>query len=159
MDDAFNKLEQSIEKREFASFLMGEKTYAFSDPWTESPTDIGHIFIQGCNQYVKSKNINQQKLTEEFHHAFLTLLKSPEGTWWTISIIYSYFFAFLDKSLLFKIDVEAIIPNINESLTRFEANLRSNRQWVGWRFHGGLWDDISQMARRINEKLDKKIST
>ena len=155
MNDALNKLNQAINKNEFPAYLMGEKWYRFNDKWVESPTDITKVFISGFNEYVIQENENKEKLEKELFNAFVLILKNPVGTWWTISILYSYLFGYKENTLLFIIDINSLVPIINKSLMEFKESLKVNKDWVGWRFQNGLWDDVTYMVNRINETIKK----
>lgn len=159
MDEALKKLNESIEANRFKHYLMGEGDYRFEDRWVEAPTDLTRVFINGCNEYIMQNEANRNKLKSEFRNAFIQMLKEPVGTWWTLSIIYTYVFGFKEKSLLFTIDFHDLIPDINKSLSMFKEELKVTKEWVGWRFTNGLWDDVEYMASKINAELKKKNAT
>lgn len=87
------------------------------------------------------------------------MLKDPIGTWWMLSIIYTYLFGFKEKSLLFTIHFHDLVPDINKSLSMFKEELKVTKGWVGWRFDNGLWEDVEYMAGKINEELKKNSAT
>lgn len=132
---------------------MGRRGYVFPNKWAEVPTDIGAIFVRGFDEFVSLTEGNKKQLKLELHRAFMKLLKEPEGTWWTLSLLHSYFFAFKEDSLVFSIDVNALIPYINHSLKAFKDDLRGNKNWIGYKFNDGLWEVIAQLAQEVNEKL------
>jgi hypothetical protein len=152
-NDAVTRLRRAIANNEFEAYLMGENDYRFNDRLIETPTDLTRIFIGGLNEYVKETDKNKETVKQLFHDASITMLKKPIGTWWTIFILYEYLFAYKKNSLLFDIDVDPIIPHINTSLKASKDTLRNSKEWVGWRFTNGLWDNVVYMAEKINERL------
>jgi hypothetical protein len=159
MNEALKKLIESIETNRFKDYLMGVGNYRFDDRWVEAPTDLGRIFISGCNAYVMQNEGNRKKLQAEFRHAFVQMLKDPIGTWWVLSIIYTYLFGFKESSLLFTIEFHDLVPEINRSLSTFKEELKITKAWAGWRFTNGLWEDVEYIADRINEELEKRNNT
>jgi hypothetical protein len=153
MNESQKMLKHAIINNELHAYLMGQKQYGYQDKWIETPTDIAKVFICDFNGYVNEDKGNKERLEAAIHTSFLIMLKEPVGTWWTLSIIYSYLFGYISNSLLFNIDIHPLIPHINKSLESFKDNLKSNRQWVGWRFPNGLWDDVVFVSRAINETL------
>jgi len=154
MDEALAKLKEALNSSELNSYLMGENGYKFHDRLVETPTDITRIFINGFNEYVAQREENIKTLKSAFNDAVIAMLKSPVGTWWTVFILYNYLFAFNKNTLSFEIDIQSIIPNLNKSLMIFKEELKKNKEWVGWRFQNGLWDNIVTMAEKINTVLD-----
>lgn len=153
MENPENQIQTAISRNEFVSLLMGENGYKHEHPLIEIPTDVGLMFIAGCNNFILKEKENIHKLKAAFDNAFNELLKTPSGTWWTLYIINDYLFAYLPGSLQFEIDVLAHIRKINNSIKKFEYDLRNSNEWVGYRFENGLWDDVVRMARQINEYL------
>ena len=156
MTDALIKLKQALKNKELAAFLMGESGYQFVDPWAETPTDLAVIFISGFNQYIAQGDGNKQELEVELQNALNTLLNTAEGTWWVISILYSYLIGYKENSLKFKIEPASLIIPINLSLERFKSDLYGNRNWIGWRFENGLLQDLQFMVGEINVKFKEK---
>jgi len=156
MNDSLAKLKEALMTNDLPSFLMGEKDYNFVDPWAETPTDLTTVFIIGFNQFVAKSKENKQILEVQLQQALNELLQSAEGTWWAVCILYSYLLGYKEDSLKFEIDLEALIEPVNKSLQRFTPQLRGNKQWVGWRFEGGLLEDVKFMVEEINRELRRK---
>lgn len=119
----------------------------------KTPTDLGRVFISGCNEYIMQNEANRNKLKSEFRNAFIHMLNDPIETWWMLSIICTYLFGFKEKSRLFTIHFHDLVPDINKSLSMFKEELKATKGWVGWRFDNGLWEDVEYMADKINKYL------
>ncbi len=156
MDDALVKLKEALTINHLPSFLMGEHGYDFVDPWAETPTDLTTVFIRGFNQYIGNSGENKRNLEIQLQQALGMLLTTAEGTWWVVSILYSYLLGYKENILKFEIDIEALVEPVNKSLQSFAEELRGNKKWVGWRFEGGLLENVKFMVGRINEKLRSK---
>lgn len=146
-------LNAALQKNELLKYIKGEGVYYFANKWVEVPTDLNTIFIKGFNEYI----IGNEDKTSFFHkkldEALQTLTESPIGCWWCISILYSYYYGYIDNALIFKINVKHIIPKINISLSNYKSDLIKSKDFVGWRFEKGLWEDIINIVPKLNEKI------
>ena len=141
----------ALEKNELHKYLMGEDAYKFVNPFVEEPTDIATVFISGLNQYVISNDA--ATLKAEIKDAMLILMNSPEGCWWTIRLIKAYLFQFFGGALKFEIPVQELLPAIQTSLNKHKMSLVNNQAFTGWRFDGGLWEQIGIDVKEINTTL------
>jgi hypothetical protein len=146
-------LEQSLAKNELHRLLMGEGQYYYPDQFIEAPTDLATLFFSAFNNYASISKTNAENLTLKIKEAMIQLLDHPDGTWWSLSIMYSYLYGYKPDSLKFKIEIEELVPTINESLKKFSDNLKTNKTWVGCRFANSLWDDINNIVPKINTML------
>jgi len=150
-NSAYTKLLTALEKNELYRYLIGEADYQLVNPFVEEPTDIASIFISGFNQYVLSND--PAKLSAEIKAAMLTLMSSPEGCWWTIRLIKAYLSQFHAGALKFEIPVPELLPAIQACLNNHKASLQNNKAFTGWRFGGGLWEQIGIDINEINSTL------
>lgn len=153
MSEPIDMLKKAIKNMELRAYMMGEKGYGYQDPWVETPTDLSSIFILAFNEYVNEKEGNKERLEMEIQASLREMLEDPVGTWWALSILYSYFFGYKVGSLLFTIDIAPLIPRINVSLKQFKTSLMNSKEWVGSRFQNGLWDDVIFVVDAINKKF------
>ena len=153
MGDPLDMLKKAIRIKELKAYMTGEKGYHYENPWAEMPTYLSPIFVHGFNQYVKEEEGNKERLGSEIQVALTQMLEDPVGTWWALSIMYSYFFGYKSGSLLFTIDISPLIPRFTESLKRFKNNLMGNKAWVGSRFQNGLWDDVVFVVNALNRRI------
>jgi hypothetical protein len=150
-NSAYTKLLTALEKNELHRYLIGEGDYQFVNPFVEEPTDIASIFISGLNHYVLSND--PATLNKQIKAAMLTLMNSPEGCWWTIRLIKAYLFQFHAGALKFEIPVGELLPAIQASLNSHKASLQNNKAFTGWRFEGGLWQQVGIDINEINTTL------
>ncbi len=148
-------LKKSLDKNEVDKLLMGFGEYHTDDKWTELPTDLSEVFLQGFNKYVEISGSRDNFLNDKIHEALLSLLKEPIGTWWVVSILYSYLFGYQKGALLFDIDSRSLMPSVEQSFLKFSEDLQNEKAWVGWRFPNGLIDDLSAKICKIKAKLDE----
>jgi hypothetical protein len=146
--------EQAIDRNELSELLMGRGEYYFPNKWAELPNDLTRIFIEGFNVYANKSESNRKILNEKLVQALTSILQNPIGTWWCLSIIYSYLFGYKENSFNFEIDVNNLIDLINQSLKKYKKDLVKNKEWVGYRFENGLWEDIVFIAAKINDKIN-----
>jgi hypothetical protein len=156
MTVALAKLQEALANKELTAYLMGENDYKFVDLWAETPTDLGAVFISGFNEYVRIDKQKKDELQVQLHRALNELLQTPVGTWWVISVVYSYLFGYQKDALQFEIDVDSLTDPINNNLQVHKDKLRGNKDWVGWRFTGGLLDDVIFMINQINSCTNTK---
>jgi hypothetical protein len=156
MNDVLSKLKEAMDKNKLHIFLWGEEGYGFTDPWIESPTDVSRVFLDGFNKYVTAEPEKKEDLKKELSHTLILMSRTPVGTWWVLSILHSYLFEYQENALLFQIDFHIVVPEINRGIKEFEENLKTNKEWVGWRFENGLWDVVTKMAKQINQELKKE---
>ena len=145
-------LEIALKKGEMVKYLLGEEIYYFPNKWIEVPTDLSIIFLRGFNLYVE-RGENLDFFYSSINEVLIKLLESATGCWWCISLLHTYYFAFIDNALFFKLDIQNLIPQINLSLCKHKNELYGNKEWVGVRFEKGLWDDLLNKVPKLNEKL------
>lgn len=149
-------LEIALQKNELTDYLMGKGIYHFPCKLAETPTDINIIFLRGFNKYIEDNKNTISQFQESLEIALSKLLDEPIGCWWCISILYAYLFGYVEGALLFKINLENLIPKINNRLFEFKDSLYGNRECVGWRFNGGLWENIVNIVPKINKRIKEE---
>lgn len=152
--EAYDNLKKSLLNDEIEKYLIGDKEYCFTSSLVEHPTDLSIIFTFGFNQYMK--NERNDILNTEINKGLIKLLETPIGTWWVVNILYEYLYGYVDNSLLFKIDIENIVPVLKKKLKNFKEDLIHNKQYTGWRFKNGLWENTLNMIEDINKKLNNE---
>jgi hypothetical protein len=131
MNNVLIRLKEAMDKNELHTFLWGEKGYRFINRWVESPTDVSRVLLDGFNKYVTAEPEKKEDLKKELSHTFVLMSKTPVGSWWMLSILYSYLFGQQENALLFQIDFHIVVPEINRGIKEFEENLQTNKDWVG----------------------------
>jgi hypothetical protein len=146
------KLKEAIEKKQVTAFINGKGSYQFTNDLLETPTNLDTIFLHGFNKYAKSKQ-DKEYLHQILTQSLIELTKSPIGLWWCISFIHNYYLGFHDKVLQFSFDTELVVKEINEVVLKRKEYLIKCKDFVGYRFENGLWENIANMVNRLNEKV------
>ena len=147
-------LNLAIQKDELPSYIKGEGIYYFPNKWAETPTDINAVFLRGFNAYIKINKKELSTLNKHIENALLNVIsENAIGCWWGISILYSYYFGYIENALLFEINANNLILSLNNSLKKYKFELINNNDFVGYKFKNGLWEDIINVVPKINEKL------
>ncbi len=146
-------LNLALQKNELLEYIKGEGIYYFPNRWVEVPTDLNTVFLKGFNEYIIGNEDKVSFFHEKLDETLQILTESPTGCWWCISILYSYYYGYVYNALMFKINIKSIIPKINTCLSSYKEDLIKSKNYVGWRFEKGLWEDIINVVPKINEKI------
>lgn len=146
MQKIYLLLKEAIDKGELDKLIMGKENYLIPDKLIETPTDITTLFIQGFNKYPKEQN---DFLSKEITTALIKLTKDPIGLWWVTYFIHSYIFNYFEGTLLFHFDINEVLKNIIKNKDVAKEVLINNKDFLGYRFAGGLWEDTERMLNLI----------
>jgi hypothetical protein len=148
------KIHHAIKEKELLLFLMGKGEYAFSNHYSNTPTDP-HKVLDSIKIVIEGGNYPYIK--DEFISSLIKLSQNQDLCW--LSLYY------LVGCMRWNARNQILIPNINElastlikNVSNNESFLNRNNNWIGAEYKDGIWGDVTRMIFNINEEFNTHFS-
>lgn len=142
--------EKAFENQELYEYLVGEKGYAISNPYADTPTDPSQVFFS-LKPYLNSNEDNMN----QFLACLLRVSEEAEYSW--MSLLYLLDLMPFLKAENLTIQQKKIVDGISENLMFNKNSLMGNKKWMGSNRENGLWAYSLKLSRILEEEYGIKI--
>ena len=146
MDIRADKLKQALAKGELFEYMVGEKGYAYRNPYADMPTYPAEVFGSVVSYYNTS---GDDSVWPYFDASLAALSADEEYSWLSVYYLVEYL-RYSQRQR--PVDLTALSATILTNLRTTQVSLQQATKWGGRDYPNGLWGDVQRMVQNINEE-------